>query len=199
MRVPSERENQREKRRAFEQMASELGFTLHHTSFDVGEHTDIGLFAGPLASPVMDFDPEPSVAASGGDLSKGADKKIKKCVRGWESLAPKKYASSYTDFANESYLLICGEGIGHVDGSTGIEGNDAFAQTLACYPVYKPRKVKVKGFQITHIGGNRAVATYTVSEKFTNGTKFTGNAVAVLAKLEQGWRIIIATDHLHTS
>lgn len=184
-------EVRREQMSAFESMASDLEFTTRHTSFDVGEHTDIGLFAGPFASPVMDFDAVDSAPVTPSD-----DEEIATCIKGWESLVPADYADSYTNFANGSYLLVGANGVGHVTGAEGTEDNDAFQEILANYPVFTPRQVNVSEVKVTHLGGMRACATYTVDEEYTNDTSFSGNAVAVLAKLDAGWRIFIATDHL---
>ena len=184
----------RRRREAFDEMAPELGFELKETSFEIGEHTDLGLFFGAFASPVMSYDVVEDETPTNDD-----DKEIEECIVGWETLSPSDYCDNYTEFANDSYLLLGAEGIGHVGADDHEEDSEEFEEILENYPVHDPRKVKVKNVKVTHMGGMRASATYKVEEQFTNGTEFSGNATAVLAKLDQGWRIVIATDHLPES
>ncbi len=186
-------EDLRSKRAKFEELAGELGFTLHPASFEIGEHTDIGAFLGVLAAHVTDFETIPEHDIRDKDLAR-----IKKTIRGWERLTPAHYAEKYTRYALPAYLVLLHDGVGLVEEEgEEVEGNDAFAERLARSPVYSPRKVKVKKVRVTHLGGMRVVATYTVDEKFADGKEFHGNAMAVLVKTERGWRIAIATDHLH--
>ena len=130
----NEAKDRRRQKEAFEKMAPELGFALKQTSFDVGEHTDIGLFLGPLASPVMSYDTADDETPSNAD-----DKAVEDCITGWETLSPTDYVGNYTQFANESYLLLCAEAIGHVTGGAE-ESNTEFQETLQNYrPVVRLR------------------------------------------------------------
>ena len=176
---------------AFARLADSLPFELRYDAFETGEHTDIGLFAGPLASPVMNF----AVTHSQAPLNQNDDQAIESVVRGWESLEPSAYKGSFEEFANDPYLLIGAGSVGQVEGGS-MGTNEEFESVLQSYPVYSPRRSTVSNVQIVHIGGRRAAVTYVVSEEYTNGSSYQGNAVAVLAKLQQGWRIVIATDHL---
>ena len=178
--------NRKARQDAFDRMADELGLTLERTSFEVGEHTDLGLLLGPLASPVAEFQAMPTAAPPGED----EDAAIQAVIEGWETLEPANFANRFTDFATDPFVLIGTNGLGTVESSDGFEGQ------LADYPLHSPRQMEVSNVQVVHIGGARAAATYTVDESYTDGSKIHSNAVAVLAKLSQGWRIVIATDHL---
>lgn len=174
------------RQRDFDRMADGLGFTLEHTSFEVGEHTDLGLLLGPLASPVTEFRAVPTVEPPGDD----EDEAIGATIRGWEALEPAEFGESFTRYATDPFLLIGTNGVGTV------ESGDQFGRTLADYPLHSPRQMEVSEIRVVHIGGSRAAATYTVDETYTDGTRIHSNAVAVLARLSDGWRIVIATDHL---
>ena len=175
-----------ERQRAFEEMADELGLGLEHTSFEVGEHTDLGLLLGPAASPVTEFTTVPTAEPPGED----EDAAIEQVIRGWEALEPAHFGDQFGNFAIDPFVLIGTDGLGAVESGDGFEGR------LADYPLHSPRQMEVTDIQVVHIGGSRAAATYTVDETYTDGTRIHSNAVAVLAKLGAGWRIVIATDHL---
>ena len=180
-----------EQQRAFDRMADSLGFTLEHSSFEVGEHTDLGLLLGPLASPVTEFVAVPTAEAPGED----EDQAIEATIRGWETLEPADFAENFTRYATDPFLLIGTDSVGTVGEGT-VESSDEFEKRLAEYPLHSPRQIEISNVRIVHIRGSRAVATYTVDESYTDGTRIHSNAVAVLAKLSAGWRIVIATDHL---
>jgi hypothetical protein len=186
-RVPTDHEQQR----AFEKTADGLGFTTRHTSFEVGEHTDIGLLLGPLASPVVEFDDGASPVAAGPD----DDAAIEALITSWEHAGPDELKTNMSAYATEHMLLILSDAIGKVSDDA-FEGDDDLLAHMDSYPLHSPRQVTITNLSIVHIGGSRAAVTYTFDEQFTDGTSIHSNAVAIAVKLGVGWRLALATDHL---
>ncbi len=174
---------------AFRALAPELRFQLTPSSFEIGDHTDIGFLLVVFAANVADFE-----VGSPKPLDSDDDEQIRAVIQGWEKLLPEQYAIDFQDFANDPYLLLMGEGIGIVS-SDKYPGLEHFDLESRDHPHYEPRRVTLDHFQIVHLGGFRAVATYTFSEEFQDGSTLYANAFVALARLKDGWRIVIASDH----
>ena len=175
---------------AFEQSAHALGFKLSHTSFEVGEHTDIGLLLGPLASPVLGFEKPEGYDEGLDELKKNIQ--IVKLIQNWEKASPDELSSHVSDYVTDPFLLVGSDGIGQVSHSDFVSG----AEQMKKYPLHAPRKVTLGKEKVIHLGGGRAAITYTFEEEFTDGTSIHSNAVALAVRLDVGWRIALATDHL---
>ena len=124
------------------------------------------------------------------------DQAIKSLIQERETLSPTDFQQQWRDQAHDPHIGVTLEGIAQVD-QQAIDAwlaSDKFAEFLALYPPYSPRRIKISQVRIVYIGRTRACATYRVREQYTNGKVLAGNVAVILAKIDNvGWRIVVST------
>lgn len=171
---------------AFDGMAGDLG--LHLTPAGCGERTVGAAF---VCIPLIGYD---LVNVNQGTGQRD-DQEIQDLIQGAESIPWDQFAQQWTNFYANPHMALTTEGLVRVDQPVIQHwmSSPEFADYLQKYPPASPRQVQVTQVQVVYVGGDRANATYRVTEQFTNGKQLAGNGAMMLAKVKHdGWRIVVA-------
>ena len=170
---------------AFDGMAGDLGLRLEPAS--CGERTVGAAF---VCIPLIGYD---LVNVNQG-TGQQDDQEIQNLIQGAESIPWDQFAQQWTNFYANPHMALTNEGLVRVDQPviTHWMSSPEFADYLQKYPPFSPRQVQVTQVQVVYVGGDRASATYRVTEQFTNGKQLAGNGAMHLAKIKNdGWRIVV--------
>lgn len=181
----SEQNHENSLQQAFDGMAGDLGLRL--TPASCGERTVGAAF---VCIPLIGYD---LVNVNQG-TGQQDDQAIQSLIQDAESIPWNQFAQQWTNFYTNPHMALTTEGLVRVDQPVIHHwmASPEFADYLQKYPPASPRQVQVTQVQIVYVGGDRANATYRVTEQFTNGKQLAGNGAMMLAKVKNvGWRIVV--------
>lgn len=170
---------------AFDGMAGDLGLRLEPPG--CGERTVGAAF---VCIPLLGYD---LVNVNQG-TGQQDDQQIQSLIQGAESIPWNQFAQQWTNIYANPHMALTNEGLVRVDQPVIHHwmGSPEFADYLQKYPPFSPRQVQVTQLQVVYVGGDRASATYRVTEQFTNNKQLAGNGAMHLAKIQSvGWRIVV--------
>ena len=124
------------------------------------------------------------------------DREIATRIHGFETLSnDQNAAGEWRQHLHDPYVAVTLNGLAQVDQAAVDEwlANPEFQEYQQEYPPQSPRRVKIKRPQIIYIGRQHATITYRVVETYANGKTAAGNGTAMLARLSEGWRIVVIT------
>jgi hypothetical protein len=170
---------------AFDGMAGDLGLRLEPA--DSGERTVGAAF---VCIPLVEYD----LVKVSKPTDSDDDTEIQSLILGAESLPWSQFAQQWTNFYANPHMALTNEGLVRTDQPVIDHwmAHEKFADYIQKYPPFSPRQVQVTQIQIVYAGGDRANATYRVTEQFTNGKQLAGNGAVMVVKIKKvGWRIAV--------
>jgi hypothetical protein len=170
---------------AFDGMAGDLG--LHLEPADSGERTVGAAF---VCIPLVEYD----LVKVSKPTDSDDDTEIQSLIQGAESLPWSQFAQQWANFYANPHMALTNEGLVRTDQPVIDHwmAHEKFADYIQKYPPFSPRQVQVTQIQIVYVGGDRANATYRVTEQFTNGKQLAGNGAVMVVKIKKvGWRIAV--------
>lgn len=178
-------DNENSLQQAFDGMAGDLGLRLEPA--DSGERTVGAAF---VCIPLVDYD----LVKVSKPTDSDDDTEIQSLIQGAESLPWPQFAQQWKNFYANPHMSLTNEGIVRTDQPVIDHwmAHGKFADYIQKYPPFSPRQVQVTQIQTVYVGGDRANATYRVTEQFTNGKQLAGNGAVMVVKIKKvGWRIAV--------
>lgn len=130
-------------------------------------------------------------------IGEADDAAITAVITGAASLTPDQVLSRWRDYYNDPAEVVGRNFLAQMNEREirKWEKSAKLAQMLQEYPPFSPRQVRITDLRIVYVDDVRAAVTYHVEEQFQNGKAGAGNASALLARLDAGWRILVFTSH----
>ena len=170
------------------ELAPDLGVTLEPQSPDTGRMIGVAFMAAAhSASEPGDAGMPATVAAD--------DAAIKALIAAWSTLHPDDVLAKWKDLAVDPYVVVASGEMREVDHHylTLWLQSDQYADFIKDFTFHKPRRNEVSNVNIVHVGNMIASVTYAERETATDGKVYVGNAVAIVMKKPEGWRVAVVS------